>query len=290
MLVLGAAGMLGHRLTIEASKGRQVVATVRQRTPAIERLAERYGFRLEDRLDAADPSSFEALIARVQPAVVVNAIGIVKQSRAAHDPIASIAVNALFPHQMARACRAVGARFVHVSTDCVFRGTRGPYREADETDADDLYGRSKALGEPDDGRALTLRTSIIGPELGQPLGLLGWVLSQRGRQVRGFRRALFSGLTTLELARMVLEVVEAYGDLAGVWHVTGDAISKHDLLQVIDAEYALGLEILPDDEVRIDRRLDGTAFRERTGYAAAPWPALVAAMRGAAERDEDVAA
>jgi dTDP-4-dehydrorhamnose reductase len=215
---------------------------------------------------------------RVRPAVVINCVGLVKQLADADDPLAALPVNALLPHRLARLCALTGTRLIHVSTDCVFSGRKGGYRESDDADAGDLYGRSKLLGEVDYANAMTLRTSIIGHELASAHGLIGWFLSQQG-SVRGFTRAIFSGLPTGELARVMKDFVVPRPDLRGVYHVAADPISKYDLLHVVNQEYGRGLDIRADGQLRIDRSLDGTRFREATGYVAPPWPWLVAEMR-----------
>ena len=216
ILVLGASGMLGHTLLrYLIHRGMPCVGTVRS--------AQAYAslpLELQAQTVIAGDLTDAAVIARLldahRPDVVINCVGIVKQSAEADDPLIALPINALLPHRLVRACAATGARLIHVSTDCVYTGTRGHYSERDEPDARDLYGLSKALGEVDAPHALTLRTSIIGPELLEtPYGLLGWFLAQQG-DVRGFARALFSGLPTVELARVVAEFVLPRPDLRGV--------------------------------------------------------------------------
>ncbi len=205
--------------------------------------------------DATDFDSLLAVLARVRPQVVLNCIGVVKQRVASNDPLVSIPVNAVLPHRLARCCALLGARLVHISTDCVFSGRAGHYAETAVPDAEDLYGRSKLLGEVDGVNAITLRTSIIGRELGSRNGLLEWFLSQQG-SVRGFTRAIFSGLTTDELTRVIARYVLPRPDLTGVWHVGAAPISKHDLLGILRDVYDRRIAIEPDDTVAIDRSLE----------------------------------
>jgi dTDP-4-dehydrorhamnose reductase len=142
LLVLGSSGMLGHKLCQAASDRMEIAATVRETRPAAEALGLPTRVRMIGGVDAAEHGSVERAVASVQPDVVDNCIGIVKQSTLAQDAIASITVNALFPHQLARTCRETGARLIHLSTDCVFSGRKGHYVEGDAPDAEDLYGRS----------------------------------------------------------------------------------------------------------------------------------------------------
>jgi dTDP-4-dehydrorhamnose reductase len=160
----------------------------------------------------------------------------------------------------------------------VFTGRQGHYRESDAPDALDLYGRSKLLGEVDEPNAVTLRTSIIGHELSSAHGLVGWFLAQDGC-VRGFTRAVFSGLPTVELAKVIRDYVLPRPDLRGLWHVSSDPIAKYDLLQLVKTAYGKPIEIVRDEQLVIDRSLDSTRFRVATGWQPAPWAELVDSMR-----------
>jgi dTDP-4-dehydrorhamnose reductase len=253
-------------------------ATVRETRPAAEALGLSKQVRIIGGVDAADLGSVELAVAGVQPDVVVNCIGIVKQSPQAQDPIASISVNALFPHQLARICRESGARLIHLSTDCVFSGRKGRYVEGDVSDAEDLYGRSKSLGEVSEPGGTTLRTSMIGRELQGANGLVEWFLSQKGKTVRGFRRSIFSGFTTTALSKIILDVVIPHPELTGVWHVAAEPISKYELLSTINDVYDLGVAVEADDSVVCDRSLDATRFAAGTGFVAPPWRAMIEEM------------
>jgi dTDP-4-dehydrorhamnose reductase len=233
-------------------------------------------------VDVLDSDALTAALARVRPDVVVNCVGLVKQLGSAKDPLAALPLNAMFPHRLARLCELLGARVVHVSTDCVFRGDRGMYTERDTPDADDLYGRSKLLGELDELNAVTLRTSIIGRELGSRNGLVDWFLNETGG-VRGFTRAIFSGLTTDELSRVILERVLPQPQLRGVWQVSVAPITKYDLLVLLRDTYGRSTTITPDHSLVLDRSLDSTRFRDATGYVPPAWPAMIETMRAQGE-------
>ena len=231
-------------------------------------------------VSGVDVEQFDTLLmafAKVRPQVVVNCIGVVKQLAEADDPLIAIPINSVLPHRLARLSQVVGARFVHVSTDCVFDGKKGMYTEADVPNAYDLYGRSKLLGEVDYENAITLRTSIIGHELASAHGLVGWFLSQDGA-VRGFSKAVFSGLPTVELARVIRDAVIPNPTLRGLYHVSAEPIAKYDLLRLVGNAYGRKNTITPDDKVVIDRSLDSTRFRAATGYAPRSWPDLIRAM------------
>jgi dTDP-4-dehydrorhamnose reductase len=274
VLILGAGGMLGHKVWQRFRDRFDCRAAVRARLP----LPLFDDPRVIDGFHAGDFEGVTRLIAGIRPGIVVNCIGVVKQLAAAHDPIASITLNALFPHVVARACGELGARMIHISTDCVFAGTKGHYRESDTPDAADLYGRSKLLGEVTEGDALTLRTSIIGRELRTSNGVVEWFLSNRGGSVRGFTRATFSGVTTATLAEILAGVIERHPALRGLYHVAGEAITKYDLLMMLNDATAAGVTITPDDSVVIDRSLDATRFQSATGLVPPGWPAMIGAL------------
>jgi dTDP-4-dehydrorhamnose reductase len=224
-----------------------------------------------------DFSSIAHAIDAVRPDVVINCIGIVKQLAAANDPLVALPINALLPHQLARLLEPRGIRLIQLSSDCVFDGKGSMYTEADFPSADDLYGRSKFLGEVDYPNAVTLRTSTIGHELGRHHGLLEWFLSQEG-SVRGFRRAIYTGVSTLEFARLIRDLVIPRADMRGLFHVSGDAINKYDLLVLIREIYGKSIEITSEDSVAIDRSLDSSRFRDMTGYRPPPWPDQIREM------------
>lgn len=278
VLILGGAGMLGHKLCQAASERMETAATVREKRPGAEALGLSKHVRVIGGVEVTDPASVERAVDSTRPDIVVNCVGIVKQSSLAQDAIASIAVNALFPHQLARICRESGTRLIHLSTDCVFSGHKGRYGEGDASDAEDLYGRSKVLGEVGEPDAITLRTSMIGRELRGANGLVEWFLSQKGKTVRGFRRAIFSGFTTAALSKIILDLVIPHPELTGVWHVAADPISKHDLLSTINDVYDLGVAIEADDAVVCDRSLNGERFRRATGFVAPSWKTMIEEM------------
>jgi dTDP-4-dehydrorhamnose reductase len=282
-LILGGLGMLGHKLCQQWSRsGWSVTATFRGEYDPRPRYPGVFdGCDVVTGLNVLDSAAVKATLADVRPDVVVNCAGIVKQRPEAHDRYQSIAVNALLPHQLARYCGEIESRLIHISTDCVFDGGKGRYVETDACTAADLYGQTKALGETDstESAAVTLRTSIIGRELSESgHGLLEWFLRQRGRHVRGFTRAIFSGLTTPELSRVIANVAEHHPDLTGVYHVAAEPISKHDLLQVINTTFGAEIPITAESEFACDRSLDGSRFRAATGYLAPDWPTLIAEL------------
>lgn len=228
--------------------------------------------------DIENADALIQLFLNVRPQVVINCIGLIKQLSHANDALRAIPVNALLPHRIAHLCALSGARLVHVSTDCVFSGSKGGYLESDPPDAQDLYARTKLLGEVDYPNAITLRTSIIGHELTGANGLVGWFLQQQGT-CKGYTKAIFSGLPTVELARVIRDVILPRADLHGLYHVSSTPINKHELLAMIATSYGKKINIIPDSQLVIDRSLNAERFNAATGYAPAPWPELVEMMR-----------
>ena len=283
ILILGATGMLGHKLTQRLAREFPTSATLR--APAAPGSPAARAALGEARLlldwDARRPGAIERALGWAEPTVVVNAVGVIKQIEEAKDPIAQIELNALLPHRIVRACRALGGaiRVIHFSTDCVFSGRVGPYVEGAPPDPEDVYGRSKLLGEIEGPNSLTLRSSVVGRELRGRSSLVEWFLRQRGKRVKGFARALYSGLTTNAMAELVADFVKRWPELDGIWHVAAEPISKFELLKMIDRHYALGIEIEQDEAFSCDRRLDGRAFAARTGFEAPGWERMIAEMR-----------
>ena len=284
ILILGGDGMLGHQLLLRLRAGHDARATLRQDAAAYAAWPMFGPDSAVFGVDVRDTGRLEKVLAEFRPQAVVNAVGIVKQRPQASEAIASIEINSLLPHRLALLCGAAGARLVHMSTDCVFSGERGGYTEADACDARDLYGLSKHLGEVTATGCLTLRTSIIGPELARKTGLLEWFLAQRGG-VNGYTGAIFSGFTTLEMARIIERILVSHRGLSGLFHVASKPISKFDLLVAIRDALELELRIAPYSDFRCDRSLDPARFARETGYVAPAWAEMVAELAQALKRN-----
>jgi dTDP-4-dehydrorhamnose reductase len=270
--------MLGHKIWQAFRHRFEAYATVRQPAHSLARFGMFDLSHVKDKVSVQDLSTVTRVVADVAPDVVVNCIGIVKQDAAAQDPIVSISVNALFPHQLAQVCKAEGARLIHISTDCIFSGRKGDYRETDTADAEDLYGRTKLLGELDYENSLTLRTSLIGRELHGSHGLIEWFLGQEGKSIRGFKKAVFSGFTTRAIAEIVATLIDERPGLCGVWHVAAQPINKFDLLSLVRDTYRVDIEIEPDEDLVCDRSLNGERFWSEMGSRPPTWPEMIREM------------
>ncbi|WP_375666415.1 dTDP-4-dehydrorhamnose reductase family protein [Stutzerimonas kunmingensis] len=279
VMVLGVSGMLGNAMyrLLSAAPELTVYGTTRSCEAKKFFLRELHS-KVISGVDVENQDSLVKSIGVAKPDVVINCVGLVKQLSDANDPLQAVPINTLLPHRLAALCQIIGARLVHVSTDCVFSGSKGGYLESDFPDAKDLYGRSKLLGEVDYPHSITLRTSIIGRELAGCRSLVGWFLAQQG-SVQGFSGAVFSGLPTMELARVIHRYVLPRPELQGLYHVASQPISKYDLLKIIAEVYGKDTEVVSSDSLVIDRSLNASRFREATGYVAPAWPDLIKFMR-----------
>ncbi len=278
VLVLGASGLIGSGLFLNLSiKDRlEVIGTVRSRQQ-IRYFPKGLKKNLLPGVEVALGPNTLDLISRLRPNILINCVGLTKHLPGGNNPLNAIPLNAYLPHYLAAHCKQEGIRLIHISSDCVFSGAKGGYLESDIPDATDIYGKSKALGEVDDGSAITLRTSTIGHELDSIHGLLNWFLSQKD-QCQGFKKALFSGVPTVELARIISDFVIPSPHLVGLYHVAGRPISKYDLLKLIASEYGKHIHIIPDSHFSIDRTLDGKKFSKAVGYEPPNWSKLIKMM------------
>lgn len=278
ILVLGAGGMLGNAVFryFDSQPGFTVLGSLRS-PEKLHRFPEDARRRITSGVNVDNPEVLGELIYSTRPDVTINCIGLIKQLASANDPLSAIPLNAILPHRLARLCTLAPGRLIHISTDCVFSGKTGNYSEADLPDCADVYGRSKLLGEVDYPNAITLRTSIIGHALGSAHGLVDWFLAQNA-PIKGYARAIFSGLPTFELARVIHNHILPRPRLRGLYHVSSSRISKFDLLSLVGRVYGHPIAIEADESVKVDRSLDSTRLNRATNYRAACWRELVEEM------------
>ena len=273
VLVIGGNGMLGHQLCRILSERMDLWATFRKVPVTYEFLSID---RQVDHVSVEDQSRVKEVLNIIKPDVVVNAAGIVKQRDEAKQAVSSILVNALFPHQLADLCAERGIRVIQISTDCVFSGFRGNYNELDNPDPVDLYGRSKLLGELNRPGTLTLRTSIIGWQLNTFSSLLSWFALQRGKHIKGYHKAIYSGFSTTVLSQLIGDILLTRPDLTGIYQVASQAISKYDLLaQLRDLLGWKDLIMDPDDNFYCDRSLSSARFNSATGWHSPSWTSML---------------
>lgn len=278
ILILGITGMLGHTILRKFSAQHQVWGTVRNMDEAAPLFPEKHHEQIISGVDALQIDTVKKVMSDLKPDLVINCIGIIKQLKEAKNHLLSIALNALFPHQLAQICQENGARMLHFSTDCIFDGLNGSYIETNMPNADDLYGRTKFLGEVHDlENCLTLRTSIIGHELKGKFSLLEWFLAQE-KNTRGFTKAIYTGFTTTEIAKIIMEKVIPNPSLHGLYQVASMPINKYELLKIIAAVYQKPIDIQPYQDFFCDRSLIGEKFNSKTNYEVPTWEKMIAEM------------
>jgi dTDP-4-dehydrorhamnose reductase len=281
VLILGASGMLGHMLVRVLSPRHRVIGTTSSQYNAESPLA-----KLLDReswiggIDVRSLNQVDELVREIQPDVVINCVGVIKQKMESSNITDAITINSLFPHHLANLCQSQNSRLIHFSTDCVFEGTPGMKMVSDTPNATDLYGTTKRLGEVDYGDSITIRSSIVGAQIVGTESLFQWAISQKGKKIKGFTGALYSGLTTMTMSKVILEIVDNFPQLSGIQQIASEAITKHDLLRKLNAALGLNLDICPDNTIIYDRTLDGSEFVEQTGIRIPTWDEMIIEFAG----------
>jgi dTDP-4-dehydrorhamnose reductase len=273
ILVMGGSGMLGHRIWIELDRVHETTGTLRSPDPLLHKFFTKepnviLNVTVDNFVHALEKDNYD---------VVINCIGIIKHIPEASSHIESIKTNSLFPHQLAYECQKRNIRLIHFSTDCVFDGIEGSsFSEGDKPIGSDLYGSSKILGEIDYlENVVSIRTSLIGREVRTCSSLVEWFLSQNGTKVLGFKNAVFSGLSTNSIARIIEKYILPNPKLSGIYHLSVDPISKLDLLQLIKNDMDLDIDISPTEEPHINRALCSKKLISETGYIPPKWDEMI---------------
>lgn len=278
VLVIGGGGMLGHKLVQILSVKFDVWTTFRGESKTFDKIKIFDKSRVYENINVENIRKIETIIDRLKPQIVINAVGIIKQLRESRDIVQTLTINSIFPHRLAEITKKYNARLITFSTDCVFSGKKGNYKEDDLADAVDLYGKSKHLGEVDSDNCLTLRTSIIGRELFSAHSLVEWFLSNRGRQVNGYVNAIFSGFPTIIISEIIADLIVNHKNLEGLYHLSSEPINKFELLELLKNEYKIDIEIVPYENFYIDRSLDSTKLRDATGFQPIGWEKMLKKM------------
>ena len=277
-MILGASGMLGSSLLRHFSKSKafQVIGIVRS-NEAKQHLEQQGFTSVLPVPDVLNEATVGRLMETERPDILLNAIGLIKHASTSRDPCALIEINSLLPHKLARCCSKAEAKLIHFSTDCVFSGGAGNYKEEDLADATDLYGRSKFLGEVAYDGHLTLRTSLIGHELRSNINLIDWFLSQ-SVAVDGYSNAIFSGVPTCYMAKILEDHILPLPTLSGLYHLSAEPISKYDLLCLVQREYGTDLTINDYPDIRVNRSLNSDKLRAVIDFTPLCWPELIKKM------------
>ena len=267
--------MLGHQLSLSLQAKHQVWVTLRQ---PVADYASHVIFDPSTSIQVRDITDRDVLnrtLEKAKPEAVINCVGIIKQLNEVKNKTLTQKVNSEFPHHLAEQCEKLGTRLIHFSTDCVFAGSKGNYLEDDPTDATDIYGKTKHLGEVTDRHCVTIRSSVIGHEIDSNLSLLSWFLSQHGTTIKGYTNAIYSGFTTIEMAKIVERILTQHQSLFGLWQVASEPISKYDLLKLCQSKLGWKGTIEPDDSFVCDRSLNGERFKLATGYEPPNWEKMI---------------
>lgn len=270
--------MLGHKLVQCLSNEFEVFTTVRSSRRLIEDSSIFGAKKIFENVNVESIDSVKNIVDEVRPDFIINCVGIIKQIPSAKNAVQTIKINALLPHQLAELAENSGARLITISTDCVFDGRKGMYSENDLPNAVDLYGKSKYLGEVVSDSHLTIRTSIIGRELGSNHSLVEWFLSNRGKTVKGFAKAIYSGFPTVIFAEIIRDLLRDDLKIKGLYHISSDPISKYELLCLVRNHFELDIEIERNEEFVIDRSLDSSKFRAQTGFLPESWDTMIRKM------------
>lgn len=278
ILILGTTGMLGSTLFKYLSINKLNVWGTARNIELIKYFNPVEQDNIITGIDVVNQDSLVYVLNKIKPNLVINCVGIIKQQGSAKDPLYVLPINAMLPHRLSDLCEMIDARMIHISTDCVFNGKKGMYVENDVSDAEDLYGKSKYIGEIHNrNHVITIRTSIIGHELNSRYSLIDWFLSETNK-VSGFKKAIFSGLPTIELARIIKDYIITNPHMSGLYHISADPINKYDLLQIVKDKYQKEIDIMENDQLVIDRSLNSEKFRKETGYIPPKWQTLIQQM------------
>ncbi len=278
ILILGSTGLLGSTLLKYFSKKSnfKCYGAIRKKSDTIK-LKNIKNIKLY-KINYKKRCNIVKVFNQLKPNLIINCIGVIKQLAQKNKTSEIIRVNSFLPHYLAKIVNSQKKiRLIHFSTDCVFSGAKGNYKETDLPDAQDIYGRSKLLGELSCSNTLTLRTSIIGHELQTKHSLLNWFLDQK-KSVKGYKNAIFSGLTTLEIAKVLDKFIIPNKNLEGLYHLSGKTISKYDLLNLIKKVYKLNIKININRNVKINRSLNSNSLQQSTGYKPNSWNKIIKEM------------
>ena len=270
--------MLGHKAYQVISRYYKTFVTFRNYDDKLRETNIFNKSQIIDAVNAFDLENIKKIIQTMKPKYILNCIGIIKQKETIKNAKLAIFINSLFPHLIADICSKMGSKLIHISTDCVFSGKTGNYTEKDVSDAEDFYGKSKYLGEVGYRGHLTIRTSIIGRELFTNYSLVNWLVSNKNKEVPGYKNAIYTGLTTIALSKEIVRIINKFPHLHGLYHVSSERISKFDLLVLINKIFKLKVNILPNYDYFCDRSLTFTKYQKQTNYRPYSWKSMIYEM------------
>ena len=276
VLILGVSGLIGHKILQEFTSYFEVFGTLHKSKNFYNNIKLFSGNNIIENIDVSEYEIVNGVINAINPDVVLNCVGITKRKDEINNSIKALTVNSVFPHQLANWAQNSGKKVIHFSTDCVFDGKTGNYNETSLTTAEDMYGRTKALGELKYERTLTIRSSFIGQELFGKTELLEWFLSQNGKQIKGFRNTFYSGVSTIFMAHVIRDIILNFPDLSGLYNLAPEKpISKFDLLSIAKTAFNVKVDIIPEDEHAHLPTLDGSKLRTKMNLVVPSWQSMM---------------
>ncbi len=278
ILIFGGSGMLGHKLVQILSGKFDVWTTLHSNLDKYEKFSIFNPEKTYENIDAENVADYSGIVGELKPDVIINAVGVIKQLPASKNIVKTLTINSIFPHKLAEIAKHNNSRLITFSTDCVFDGKKGNYKETDLSNATDVYGKSKNLGEVADENSLSVRMSIIGRELLSKKSLIEWFLNNRGGKVKGYKNAVYSGFPTIVLARIIEDIILNHKSLSGLYHISSEPINKFDLLELVREKYNIDVEIEPFEDFSINRSLNSDKFRQETGFVPMSWEKMIEVM------------
>lgn len=277
ILILGAGGMIGHKMFLSLQrKNFKVYGTLKKTIQPYDRFQIFTQENCIQNIDVTDRNSVEKILMQIRPDAILNCVGITLRKAEISDEIYCQNVNAEFPHFLNAWVIKNNSYLIHFSTDCVFSGKDGPYVEESSKSASDIYGRTKAAGEViDSSNCLTLRGSMIGRELVGKTELLEWALSKKEQTIKGFSKAMYSGVTTGVMANLVADLLVQKEKLSGLYQVSSQPISKYDLLKQINYAFELNMRIVEDATYASQKILISDKLKRKIGFVCPGWFEMV---------------
>ena len=276
IIILGASGLIGHKLLQKLSNDFDVYATLHRSKESYGLMPLFSGQNIIDEVDVSDFENVSAILHSVNPNVILNCIGITPRKDEINNLYKVIKINSLFPHQLANWAKVNNKRVIHFSTDCVFNGSTGNYTENSLTTAEDVYGRTKALGEINYSHTLTIRSSFIGQELFGKTELLDWFLNQEGKRINGFTNTLYSGVSTNFMTHVVKTIILNAPELSGLYQLAPDKpISKYELLCIAKRAFDVNIEIIPENEYVHTPTLNGSKLKDNIKINVPSWKEMM---------------
>ena len=232
--------------------------------------------------------NIEEFLVDINPDIIINAAGITTRREKESNINQIKFTNSILPNILSSWSEKNGCRLIHFSTDCVFSGEKGNYKDSDKPDALDTYGKTKSIGEVSGANTLTLRSSMIGFELYNRTELLEWVLSNKNKTINGFSNVIYSGITTILMSKIVIKIINEFPDLIGIYNISSVPISKYSLLKKINDIFDLNIKVESVESKPSDKSLDSSSFYNKTGIKIPEWDLMLKELKNSWLLNKDI--